>query len=89
MKTMTKKEARKKGMHKYYTGVPCKNGHLAMRLANSGACTGCIAKYARDYYHRHKPATPLKRMVKLYVYHPDDMEALKYHAELLNLMRLK
>jgi hypothetical protein len=27
---------------KYYTGIPCKNGHLAMRYTKSGACQECI-----------------------------------------------
>lgn len=35
-------EARRLGTRFYYTGRPCLRGHLAKRLAHSGACTRCV-----------------------------------------------
>ena len=34
-------EARKSGEHKYFTGNPCKYGHIAPRYAHNGQCIQC------------------------------------------------
>lgn len=38
---MTLAEARATGAKRYFTGVPCKNGHVAERIAASRTCVGC------------------------------------------------
>lgn len=38
----TRAEARKIGAHKYFTGKPCKSGHVAERYTVSGTCRLCI-----------------------------------------------
>lgn len=43
MDIITRKAASNAGRTKYYTGVPCKNGHLAERYVQSGTCAACIA----------------------------------------------
>ncbi len=42
LESMTRKEAISRGMKKYFTGKPCKNGHLAQRFVQSGTCEECI-----------------------------------------------
>lgn len=42
----TKKEAKKLGILRYYTGIPCKRGHLSLRRT-SGGCLDC-EKISRD-----------------------------------------
>lgn len=42
LKIVTRKEAFKKVLKKYYTGIPCKNGHLAEKHTKSGACVECM-----------------------------------------------
>jgi hypothetical protein len=37
----TGKEAREKGIKKYFTGKECKFGHVAPRHAHNGQCTAC------------------------------------------------
>lgn len=37
----TGKEAREKGINKYFTGIPCKFGHIAPRRAHNGQCMEC------------------------------------------------
>ena len=37
----TGKEARLLGIPRYFTGTPCKRGHLAERYANNGHCIEC------------------------------------------------
>ena len=39
---MTRKQAAAQGMSKYFTGSPCKNGHIAQRYVKSGTCEDCI-----------------------------------------------
>lgn len=39
--TMTPKKARALGLTTYYTGIPCKHGHLSVRYAGSGNCKSC------------------------------------------------
>lgn len=45
---MTRAEALSKGLVKYWTGNPCKNGHVAQRYVKGGACEHCVRGYQRD-----------------------------------------
>lgn len=38
-----KQKARKNGEKTYYTGIPCKHGHVAPRRVSNGACLECEA----------------------------------------------
>jgi hypothetical protein len=40
---ITREYARHNGLNKYFTGKPCKNGHLAERYTMSGTCQECIS----------------------------------------------
>jgi hypothetical protein len=39
-----KVEAKARGLKRYFTGKPCRNGHIAERLTGSGACVQCRAE---------------------------------------------
>ena len=39
---MNRQEALRAGNSRYYTGLACKNGHVADRYAKSGACSICV-----------------------------------------------
>ena len=41
-KVIMKEHARKQGLKRYFTGLPCKNGHLSERKITSGDCIECI-----------------------------------------------
>lgn len=41
----SRSEAKAQGLTQYFTGVPCKNGHLTYRYTSSGACAGCIREH--------------------------------------------
>lgn len=41
MKTLTRKMALTRGLKKYYTGLPCKQGHLAERWTITSTCCQC------------------------------------------------
>jgi hypothetical protein len=59
MDIITRKQAREQGLTRYFTGKPCKNGHIAERFASKGICLECNRAhntalredgYHRDYY---------------------------------------
>lgn len=41
MEIITLQEARRLGLKFYFTGVPCKNGHVCERIVNRRACLEC------------------------------------------------
>lgn len=41
LEVVTRDEARKARLTRYYTGEPCKHGHFAERLTRDGFCTEC------------------------------------------------
>ena len=45
MKIISKKDAKTQGLKRYFTGKPCKYGHVAERYVGSGKCIECDAEY--------------------------------------------
>lgn len=67
MKIISRRDAIKKGLKLYFTGKPCKNGHVDQRrTAKGGKCLGCEkmvndsrAEYRADYYkNKYANETP-------------------------------
>lgn len=52
----TQKEAKAMGVTRYFTGKPCRFGHVAVRVTASGACHECERERLRRYY-----ATPERK----------------------------
>jgi hypothetical protein len=50
-KIVLRAEARKKGLTRYFTGEPCKRGHLAERMCSTKACVACL-KLSQKIYRR-------------------------------------
>lgn len=62
------KEARASGSTFYYTGIPCRHGHVARRYTGNQACETCHRKYVyraptdkmrareREHYHKNRDA---------------------------------
>jgi hypothetical protein len=55
---ISREEARAQGLDHYYTGRPCKRGHLALRKVSSGACVECATAYAAAYYRKRMDEDP-------------------------------
>ena len=51
---ISKKVAAEKGYIYYYTGKPCKNGHLDYRMIKGGACRTCKNNHARQHRINNK-----------------------------------
>ncbi len=55
MNKITRKEAIKQGLTYYYTGKPCKNGHVAERYVRTeGRCVLCVRRKVNARYHQQK-----------------------------------
>jgi hypothetical protein len=65
MRVVSRKEAKEKGLLRYFTGVPCKAGHVAERTTSSCICLECQATrrannlaaervYQNKWYHKNK-----------------------------------
>jgi len=48
-KIITRAEAKAKGLPNYFTGKPCKNGHIAPRRTVNSGCCACQTLYAMRY----------------------------------------
>ncbi len=44
----TRAQAKALGLHHYFTGKPCKHGHISARYAEGG-CVECQRQYQKDY----------------------------------------
>lgn len=47
VKIITRTEAAKSGLTKYYTGAACRNGHVCERYTVNGACVECNANHTK------------------------------------------
>ncbi|WP_312964585.1 hypothetical protein [Stutzerimonas kunmingensis] len=56
----TRKQAIQAGKNTYFTGKPCRNGHLALR-AVAGGCQECAKVRARKHYHSNADAINSRR----------------------------
>jgi hypothetical protein len=45
----TRIDAHALGLHKYFTGRPCRAGHLALRYVATSACLDCLYSYKKKY----------------------------------------
>lgn len=45
MKTITLAEARAAGLIRYFTGAPCRRGHIAERYTNGATCVQCLYEH--------------------------------------------
>jgi len=59
MKIITRKEAKAQGLKRYFTGKPCKRGHVSERHVSDGKCWECSRRwraenpeYGRQYSRR-------------------------------------
>ena len=51
---VNKKDAKQRGLTRYFTGVPCVHGHLTERQVSNGTCLGCIAVKKQEYFIKNR-----------------------------------
>lgn len=54
MKIITRKQAKELGLTRYFTGKPCKYGHISERNTGNGTCQECHYTAQKDYFKKHK-----------------------------------
>jgi 5-methylcytosine-specific restriction endonuclease McrA len=59
LQVITRAEAKAGGLKRYYTGKPCKRGHVAERIAGIGQCVRCVPIYRKK--HRDRKLTRQKQ----------------------------
>lgn len=68
MEKITRKEAKEQGLQSYFTGVPCKHGHIDERRVVNGQCRECSRLLSKSFYHnnngKEKQRTDAKREIK-------------------------
>jgi hypothetical protein len=78
----SKEEALASGELRYFTGVPCANGHIAERRVRDGRCMCCERNRARE---RDLAAQHTEKAIKAFVRYPDlSPAARRVGLELLN-----
>jgi len=53
MELITRKEAKEKGLKRYFTGEACKWGHVVERFVSSAYCRACSIEVSGRYYRRN------------------------------------
>ena len=56
MDTIARKTAKAHGLPLYFTGKPCKNGHIAQRRVGSSDCLECVEARRSAHYKNNKAA---------------------------------
>lgn len=55
---VSRSEAKAANVAQYFTGKPCKKGHLAPKFTCSGSCTECLATRRREYMREWAAKNP-------------------------------
>ena len=84
--TISKEEARKQGLKRYFTGLLCKNGHLEERFVSTRQCMQCARDKGKTYAKTDKARS--SRLARTYGVTLDDMEATT-HCEICNIQLLR
>lgn len=69
MEIISRSQAKAAGLKYYFTGKPCKNGHIAERYV-AGRCVLCTRQWAKgDYYKAHEHNKTVARERRRVEYH--------------------
>lgn len=66
---VTRAEAKARGLKRYFTGRPCKRGHICERYVNECICLHCNKETAIRRYHKNRrqnPEAPRWRKARAY-----------------------
>lgn len=72
METISRNEAKRLGLKRYFTGKPCVHGHVSERLVYNHTCVECARDYARS--NTKAGSKPTHKTIKMRI--PIEHEAL-------------
>ena len=87
---ISRKQAAAEGKIKYFTGKPCKYGHIAERYVSVGTCVECNRLQAKKNQNKYKKLIndARSKLVTIQItVHPDDVVFIKDMAAALNTTR--
>lgn len=58
---ISRKEAKERGLKRYFTGKPCKHGHIAERLVSNSTCFECTAERQKEHSKQNKDKIAKRR----------------------------
>ena len=73
---ISKQEAKAQGLKRYFTGKPCKHGHVAERLVSTATCILCnviyqktenAQKHKKSYFKEYRKRDAVKQIRKKYL----------------------
>lgn len=73
-KPHTRAEAKALGAIRYYTGKPCKHGHVAERLTTSGCCIVCSSERGKQWRKNNKDRVKRRDALYYQKYKPKKIE---------------
>lgn len=76
MQVISRKEAKALGLKKYFTGKPCKRGHITERGATNAACYECARTHARTW----AKANPKKHCAAVHAWQKANPEKIRTAA---------
>lgn len=71
---LRRRDAKAAGLTHYFTGMPCKNGHIDRRLVGNKHCLSCHRE-ARAIIRREAPAVVKATKAASYLRHRDEVIA--------------
>ena len=93
-------QAREQGLKHYFTGKPCRNGHLSLRSVNGSRCVACNAEGTKRYHDKNREqkrakdreynaANPQRHRDRVRVYRQNNLSAVSaYHKQYQKERRL-
>lgn len=63
MEKITRSEAKAKSLKRYFTGKPCKHGHVTDRFVSSGACLDCATPRRQKWQEENKEKVAARKSV--------------------------
>ena len=75
MKIISRKEALEQGLKRYFTGKPCKNGHVASRTLN-GNCFECKNQQTKEWLKNRSEESKEKNKARAIEYRQQNKEKL-------------
>lgn len=88
---LTRQQAIENGKYKYFTGKPCKRGHLSQRNTITASCLGCLAGYQKANRRKVQVLAWLQSIDAhqvTYTVHPEDQHFVETFARYLNEWRM-
>lgn len=79
-KIIKRAQAKKEGLSRYFTGKPCKNGHISERQVSHAVCLACMAIWAANY--RQKNLSVISEKAKAYrIANPEKVATWKENSK--------